>query len=98
MTILSLENMAESFPKDRKQYGKRKNCLIRTIFFFFHSVFKGFVLQTGKNQGLFGKGLISDTELDFKTLKCAELFGAIPVPYVAVYKLSMTVLVVFCIF
>ena len=35
----------------RNYYGKRRN------FSFSHSVFKRLVLQTGKNQGLFGKGL-----------------------------------------
>ena len=36
--------------------GKRRNCLLQAIFPF-PSVFKTLVLQTRKNQGLFGKGL-----------------------------------------
>ena len=40
----------------RKHCGKRRNCSLQAISPFFHSVFKRFVLQTSKNQGLFGKG------------------------------------------
>ena len=40
-----------------KHSGKRRNCSLRAISPFFHSVFKRLVLQTRKNQGLFGKGL-----------------------------------------
>ena len=39
--------------------GKRRNCSLRAISPFFLSVFKRHVLQTRKNQGLFGKGLIN---------------------------------------
>ena len=41
----------------RKQCGKRRNCLLQAISPF-PSVFKRLVLQTHKNQGLFGKRLI----------------------------------------
>ena len=37
--------------------GKRRNCSIRAISPFSHSVFKRPVLQTSENQGLFGRGL-----------------------------------------
>ena len=43
----------------RKHCGKRRNCSSRAISPFSHSVFKRLVLQTHKNQGLFGKGLNS---------------------------------------
>ena len=43
----------------RKHCGKRRNC----PFSFSHSVFKRPVLQTHKNQGLFGKGLITTFQL-----------------------------------
>ena len=36
---------------------KMRNCLLRAISPFPHSVFKRLVLQTHKNKGLFGKGL-----------------------------------------
>ena len=55
--------MANALQTCRKHYGKRRNCSLRAIspfptgFSFSHSVFKGLVLQTHKNQGLLGKGL-----------------------------------------
>ena len=42
---------------DRKHCGKRRNCSLRAISHFSHSVFKRLVLQTHINMGLFGKGL-----------------------------------------
>ena len=41
----------------KKHCGKRRNCSLRASSPFFRSVFKRLVLQTHKNQGLFGKGL-----------------------------------------
>ena len=41
----------------RKQCAKMRNLLVTSNFSFSHSVFKRVVLQTRKNQGLFGKGL-----------------------------------------
>ena len=46
----------------RKHCGKREKLL---NFSFFHSVFKGIVLQTSKNHGLFGKGLKKTTQNHF---------------------------------
>ena len=37
--------------------GKKEKLLVTSNFSFSHSVFKRHVLQTRKNQGLFGKGL-----------------------------------------
>ena len=54
--------MAESSPKGWKTLWEKEKLLVTSNFSFFHSVFKRLVLQTGKNQGLFGKGL---NELDF---------------------------------
>ena len=34
------------------------------FFSFFHSVFKRFVLQTGKNKGLFGKRLMLNKQVE----------------------------------
>ena len=42
--------------KSRKHWEKEK-LLVTSNFSFFHNVFKRLVLQTCKNQGLFGKGL-----------------------------------------
>ena len=44
---------------DRKHCGKRRNCSLRAISPFPAVFFKTLVLQTRKNQGLFGKRLIS---------------------------------------
>ena len=41
----------------KKLCGKRRNCSLKAISPFPHSVFKRLVLQTRQNQGLFGKGL-----------------------------------------
>ena len=50
--------MVESSPNGKKTLWKKEKLLVLSNFSFFHSVFKGLVLQTCKNQGLFGKGLI----------------------------------------
>ena len=41
----------------RKQCGEKEKLLFTSNFSFSHIVFKKLVLQTRKNQGLFGKGL-----------------------------------------
>ena len=41
----------------RKHSEKKEKLLITSNFSFSHSVFKRLVLQTSKNQGMFGKGL-----------------------------------------
>ena len=45
---LKFDENGRKLSKHRKHCGKRRNC---------HSVFKMLVLQTRKNQALFGKGL-----------------------------------------
>ena len=47
----------ESFPNGWKTLWEKEKLLITSNFSFSHSVFKRLVLQTRKNQGLFGKGL-----------------------------------------
>ena len=49
--------MAESSPKGQKTLWKKVKLLVTSNFTFSHSVFERLVLQTRKNQGLFGKGL-----------------------------------------
>ena len=59
-TVSNLMKMADSFSKwVENTVGKGENVkmLIMSNFSFSHSVFKRFVLQAGKNKGLFGKGL-----------------------------------------
>ena len=49
--------MAENFTKRLKTLWEKQKLLIMSNFLFSLSVFKRLVLQTRKNQGLFGKGL-----------------------------------------
>ena len=49
--------MGESSPKGLKTLREKEKLLIMSNFFFSHSVFKRLLLQTRKNQGLFGTGL-----------------------------------------
>ena len=56
-TIPSMMKMAESSPSRLKTLWEKEKLLIMSNFSFSHSVFKTLVLQTRKNQGLFGKGL-----------------------------------------
>ena len=50
--------MLERSPKGHKTLWEKEKLLVTSNFSFSHSVFKRLVLQTRKNQGLFGKGLI----------------------------------------
>ena len=56
-TISNLLKMAEISTNGWKTLWEKKKLLVTSNFFFSHSVFKRLVLQTRKNQGLFGKGL-----------------------------------------
>ena len=49
--------MAESSSNRLKTLWEKEKLLITSNFSFSHSVFKRLILQTRKNQGLFGKGL-----------------------------------------
>ena len=57
MTILKLLKMAENSPKGWETLWEKEELLVTSNFSFSPSVFKRLVLQTRKNQGLFGKGL-----------------------------------------
>ena len=50
--------MVESYPKGQKTLWEKEKLLVMSNFCFSHSVFKRLILQTGKNKGLFGKGLL----------------------------------------
>ena len=52
-----VENDRKLFKQVEKHSGKKRKCSLRAFLSFSHSVFKRLVLQTCKNQGLFGKGL-----------------------------------------
>ena len=49
--------MAESFLTGKKTLWEKEKLLVTSNFSFSHGVFKRLVLETLKNQGLFGKGL-----------------------------------------
>ena len=49
--------MAESSPNGKKTLWEKEKLLVTSNFSFSHSVFKRPLLQTHKNQGLFGKRL-----------------------------------------
>ena len=49
--------MAESSPNEQKTLWEKEKLLVTSNFSFSHSVFKRPVVQTRKDQGLFGKGL-----------------------------------------
>ena len=60
----------------RKQCEKKEKLLVTSNFSFYHSVFKRLILQTCKNQGLFGKGLIwkyMDVALIVDPIVCKEV-------------------------
>ena len=61
MTFSKLMKIAESFPYGRKHYREKEKLVVTGSFSFFHGVFKRLVLQTCKNQRLFGKGLIYES-------------------------------------
>ena len=64
--------LAESSPKRWKTPWKKEILLIMSNFCFFHNVFKGFILQTCKNQGLFGKGLTHNQTTNFRLFQNEE--------------------------
>ena len=57
----------------RKPCGKRRNCLLQAISPFSCSVFKRLVLQTCKNQGLFGKELTPNSLPNHKIIGLSKL-------------------------
>ena len=57
MTIPNLLKMVETSPNGQKTQWEKEKLLLISNFSFSHSVFKSLLLQTGKNQGFFGKGL-----------------------------------------
>ena len=66
--------MAESFPGGYKTPWEKEKLLVTSNFSFSHGVFKRLILQTRKDNGLFGKGLkaVSLTETKGRTAESAE--------------------------
>ena len=57
-TILNLRKMVEILQRGKKILWGKKKLFFTSNFSFSNSVFDRLVLQTCKNHGLFGKGLI----------------------------------------
>ena len=55
--------MTQSSPNQLKTLWEKEKLLLTSNFSFSHSVFKGTLPQTRKNQGLFGKGLNGGEQL-----------------------------------
>ena len=70
--------MAGSSPYGKKTLWEKEKLLITSNLFFSHSVFKRVLLQTRKNHGLFGKGLMNGKRTDFYGL--LGWFSLIEVP------------------
>ena len=66
MTILSLVKIAESSYKGLKTLWEKEKLFVTSNFSFSHCVFKTLVLQTRKNQGLFGIGLTHYQTTNFR--------------------------------
>ena len=65
--------MAESSPEGLKTLWEKEKLLVTSNFSFSHSVFKRLVLQTRKNQGLFGKGLSIKLKCPYLILPCTQM-------------------------
>ena len=74
-TISNLMKMAESFANGYKTFWEKEKLLVASNFSFSHNVFKRLVLQTHKNQGLFGKGLNFTQNIKFAFQKVANIMG-----------------------
>ena len=108
--ISDLVKMAGSSPKPWKTLWEKEKLLVTSNFSFSHCVFKRLVLQTCKNQGLFGKGLtlyhtvltLNDPEEETfrkqcgKRRKCCEpAFSPFPTPFSTLPKTNFNFSVTF---
>ena len=62
---IKILDLSKKKKKKDKKHWETEKLLVTSNFSFSHSVFKRLVLQTRKNQGLFGKGLTH-----YQTTKC----------------------------
>ena len=67
--------MPESYPRVMKTLWEKEKLPVTSDFYFSHSVFERLVLQTRKNQGMFGKGL--KKESCFMAYQHPRSFGAL---------------------
>ena len=68
-TISNFMKTAENSLNGQKTQWEKEKLLVKSDFFFSHSVFKRFILQARKNQGLFGKGFNITTLLFYMFLR-----------------------------
>ena len=83
--------MEESSSNVWKTLWEKEKLLVTSNFSFSHSVFKSLVMQTRKNQGLFGKGLksyILSYLTTFLMMRKKASFADMQkfLPYIAVWK------------
>ena len=65
--------MAESYLNGKKTLWEKEKLLVTSNFSFSRRVYKRLVLHTGKNQGLFGKGL--SYPVLSNAIFCFEVYG-----------------------
>ena len=83
--------MAENSPKDKKTLWEKEKLLVTSNFSFSHSVFNRPVVQTRKNQGLFGKGLTTLKGCEKRRKYCQAAFS----PFLTVFfSLSQTEIII----
>ena len=75
--------MVENSLKGQKTLSEKEKLLVMSNFSFSHIVFKRLVLQTHKNNGLFGKGLRVQSD-DQSVLSALELEK---MPYLTLFTL-----------
>ena len=72
-TISDLMEMAENFPIGWKTLWEKEKLLVTSNFSFSHSVFRRLIPQTHENQGLLGKGVMTELGWSLDLHKIFEL-------------------------
>ena len=88
-TISKLMKMAESSPNGCKTLWEKEKLLVTSNFSFSHSVFKRLVLQTRRNQGLFGNGLNQDTVEGISIFHCVLQISRIIYSYYRIIRVDL---------
>ena len=88
--------MAESATNGQKKLWEKVKLLVTSNFPFSQSVFKGLVLQTRKNKGLFGKGLRRKVGCKHVSMlrqyKLAEQkYSKMNIPYRSIFRMAKTI-------
>ena len=75
MTVSKLVKMAERSQNRLKTLWEMEKLLFMSNFSFSHSVLERLLLQTRKNQGLFGKGLNETQNIKFVSHRVENIVG-----------------------